>query len=214
MIGLAILASGQGTNLQVIIDACRRGHIQADIVGVIINVPDAPAIAIAQAAGLRVEVIDHRQYAERADFDAEMTRHLLAWQPDLIALAGFMRILTREFVQRFSGEIINIHPALLPTYKGQHTHQRVLDAGEQYHGCSVHFVVPELDSGAVIAQSVLPVLAHDTPETLRQRVLALEHQLYPRIIAWITAGRVALLGDKVYLDGYPCEEPVRFWQQG
>lgn len=222
MIQLAILASGRGSNLKVIIEACQSGRVQAEITGVIINVADAPAIAIARAAGLRTVVIPHRDFykpdrspaASREAFDQAVAQQLQPWQPDLIVLAGFMRILSAAFVQRFSGQMINIHPSLLPAYRGQHTHQRVLQTGDRYHGCSVHFVTPELDAGAVIAQSVLPVLPGDDQASLAHRVQQLEHQLYPRIINWIATGRVALLGDVVYLDGYPLQTPVRFWQQG
>ena len=152
MIRIAVLASGHGTNLQALIDACQSGQIRGSIVGVISNRPDAYALQRAEQAGLRRALVDHQQFVDRAAFENELIQVLQSWQVDLIVLAGFMRVLTPNFVMRYSGQIINIHPSLLPAYKGLHTHQRVLDSGEQLHGCSVHFVTPELDAGAVIAQ--------------------------------------------------------------
>ena len=207
---MVVLASGAGSNFQVIAEAIAAGRIQGQLTGLICNRPGAGVLQRAAALGVRSEVIDHRQYAGRPAFEQALLEVLQQWQPDLIVLAGFMRVLGAEFVQRFSGQIINIHPSLLPAYKGLHTHQRVLDSGDRLHGCSVHFVTPELDAGAVIAQSVLEVSVHDTAASLADRVHVLEHELYPRIIGWIAAGRVALLGNQVYLDGYVRPHPVRF----
>ncbi|XID75522.1 phosphoribosylglycinamide formyltransferase [Alkanindiges sp. WGS2144] len=211
MIKFAVLASGNGSNLQAMIDAVQKGRIQAELMGVISNVPDAYALQRAKNAGIRQLVIDHRQFADREAFEAEVIQALQSWQVDMIVLAGFMRVLSANFVNRFSGQLINIHPSLLPAYKGLHTHQRVLNTGDKFHGCTVHFVTPELDSGAAIAQSVLQVNSHDTVESLKARVHVLEHQLYPKIMGWIAAGRVALLGKKAYLDGQLLQEPVRFF---
>lgn len=210
MIRLAVLASGHGSNLQALIDAWQHGKIQGEFVGVISNVPDAYALERAKRAGIRQQLIDHRQYASREAFEAAITQTLQNWQADVIILAGFMRVLTAGFVNRFSGQLINIHPSLLPAYKGLHTHQRVLNTGDRYHGCTVHYVTPELDSGAAIAQSILTVTSHDTAISLANKVHVLEHELYPRIVAWIAAGRVALLGNQAYLDGQALAEPVRF----
>lgn len=214
MIKIAVLASGQGTNLQALIDACQSGQIRGSIVGVLCNRPDAYALERAEQAGIRRVVVDHHNFTDRASFENELIQVLQSWQVDLIVLAGFMRVLTANFVTRYSGQIVNIHPSLLPAYKGLRTHQRVLDSGEQLHGCSVHFVTPELDSGAVIAQAIHPIAPHETLESLQRRIHALEHEVYPRIIGWIAAGRVAFLGNQVYLDGAVMKHPVRFWQHG
>ena len=214
MIRIAVLASGHGTNLQALIDACQSGQIRGSIVGVISNRPDAYALQRAEQAGLRRALVDHQQFVDRAAFENELIQVLQSWQVDLIVLAGFMRVLTPNFVMRYSGQIINIHPSLLPAYKGLNTHQRVLDSGEQLHGCSVHFVTPELDAGAVIAQAIHPISAHETLDSLQKQIHQLEHQIYPRIVGWIAAGRVAFLGNQVYLDGGLMSHPVRFWQHG
>lgn len=207
---LVVLASGNGSNFQAIADAIAAGRIQAQLAGVLCNQPDAGVLQRAAALGVRTRVVDHRAYSHRSAFEEAMTQVLQSWQPDLIVLAGFMRVLGAAFVQRFSGQMINIHPSLLPAYKGLHTHQRVLASGDRLHGCSVHFVTPELDAGAVIAQSQLEVGPHEDTDQLAARVHRLEHDLYPRIIGWIAAGRVTLIGPQVYLDGYPLPAPVRF----
>lgn len=214
MIRIAVLVSGNGSNLQALIDAVQSGRIQGSIVGVISNRANAYALRRAELAGIRQTVVDHTAYPNREAFEQQLIQTLQGWQADLIVLAGFMRVLTEAFVTRFSGQIINIHPSLLPAYKGLHTHARVLAAGDRLHGCSVHFVTPELDAGAVIAQSVLEVSPHEHADQLMQRVHQLEHQLYPRIVSWICAGRVVFLGNRVYLDGHVMPEPVRFWQHG
>jgi phosphoribosylglycinamide formyltransferase-1 len=195
------------------IDAVQQGRIQAELVGVISNIPDAYALQRARNVGIRALAIDHRQFADRNAFEAEMIAVLLNWQVDVIVLAGFMRVLTDNFVNRFSGQLINIHPSLLPAYKGLNTHQRVLNTGDRFHGCTVHFVTAELDSGAAIAQSVLQVCPQDDVQSLKTKIHVLEHELYPRIMGWIAAGRVALLGNQAYLDGQPLSEPVRFMHE-
>lgn len=212
MIKFAVLASGNGSNFQAMIDAFQQGRIQAELVGVISNVPDAYALQRAKDAGVRQQVIDHCQFENRESFEAELINALQSWQADVIILAGFMRVLTAGFVERFSGQLINIHPSLLPAYKGLHTHQRVLNTGDKLHGCTVHFVTQELDAGAAIAQSVFQVLPTDDVASLKTKVQILEHELYPHIMAWIAAGRVALLGSRAYLDGQPLDQPVRFMQ--
>ncbi len=207
---IVVLASGDGSNFQVIAEAIAAGRIQGQLVGLICNRKQARVVERAQTLGVRTEVIDHQDHPDRNSFEQTMLAVLQRWQPDLIVLAGFMRVLSASFVQRFSGQIINIHPSLLPAYKGLNTHQHVLNAGDRLHGCSVHFVIAALDAGTVIAQSLLEVRPQDTVDSLAQRVHQLEHELYPRIIGWIAAGRVALLGNQVYLDGYPRTRPVRF----
>ncbi len=210
MIKFAVLASGNGSNFQAMIDAFQQGRIQAELMGVISNVPDAYALQRAQKAGVRQLVIDHRQFDGREAFEAELIEALQNWQADVIVLAGFMRVLTASFVNRFSGQLINIHPSLLPAYKGLNTHQRVINTGDKFHGCTVHFVIPELDSGAAIAQSMFQVLPNDNASSLKTKVHALEHELYPQVMAWIAGGRLALLGNRAYLDGQLLNEPVRF----
>jgi phosphoribosylglycinamide formyltransferase-1 len=213
VIRFAVLASGTGSNFQALIDAVQQGRIQAELVGIISNNPDAYALQRAKQAGIRQQVIDHRLFADRESFEAEMIQVLQNWQVDVILMAGFMRVLTANFVNRFSGQLINIHPSLLPAYKGLNTYARVLDTGDRLHGCTVHFVTPELDSGAAIAQSVMQVTPHDTLDSLKAKTHALEHELYPRIMGWIAAGRVALLGNQAYLDGQALVEPVRFMHE-
>ena len=213
MIRFEVLASGTGSNFQALIDAVQQGRIQAELVGIISNNPDAYALQRAKQAGIRQQVIDHRLFADRELFEAEMIQVLQNWQVDVILMAGFMRVLTANFVNRFSGQLINIHPSLLPAYKGLNTYARVLDTGDRLHGCTVHFVTPELDSGAAIAQSVMQVTPHDTLDSLKAKTHALEHELYPRIMGWIAAGRVALLGNQAYLDGQALVEPVRFMHE-
>ena len=206
---IVVLVSGNGGNLQALIDSCQTGRIRAEIVGVISNVPHAYALERARLANIPTQVIDHRKYPDRPAFEAEMSRVLQEWQVGLIVLAGFMRVLTPAFVNRFSGQMINIHPSLLPAYRGLHTHARVLATGDRIHGCSIHFVTAELDAGAIIAQAITDVAPNDTLETLTQVVQELEHHLYPLVVAWIAAGRIALLGNKVYLDGQELQDPIR-----
>ena len=156
--------------------------IEAEIAAVISNRPDAAGLQTAAAAGIRTHLINHRDFASREAFDAALANSIDSYQPDFVVLAGFMRILTAKFVQHFAGKLINIHPSLLPQFKGLHTHQRAIEAGESEHGASVHFVTAELDDGPVILQAKVPVLADDTPDSLAARVLAAEHKLYPDAI--------------------------------
>lgn len=176
---LVILISGRGSNMQSIIRAIEAGELQADIAAVISNRPDAAGLQTASAAGIATQVINHRDFDSREAFDQQLAEQIDGYQPDYVILAGFMRILTAQFVEHFAGRLINIHPSLLPKFKGLHTHQRAIEAGEQEHGASVHFVTAELDDGPVILQAKVPVLQGDTPETLAARVLIEEHKLYP-----------------------------------
>ena len=176
---LVILISGRGSNMQSIIRAIEAGELQADIAAVISNRPDAAGLQTASAAGIATQVINHRDFDSREAFDQQLAEQIDGYQPDYVILAGFMRILTAQFVEHFAGRLINIHPSLLPKFKGLHTHQRAIEAGEQEHGASVHFVTAELDDGPVILQAKVPVLKGDTPETLSARVLIEEHKLYP-----------------------------------
>lgn len=179
---LVILISGRGSNMRSIVEAANQGQLDVDIAAVISNRPDAAGLEYAQQAGIDAQVIDHKLYDSRESFDAAMAEVIDSYQPDFVILAGFMRILTADFVEHFSGRLINIHPSLLPKFKGLHTHQRAIEAGETEHGASVHFVTAELDDGPVILQAKVPVLADDDADTLAARVLEQEHLLYPAAI--------------------------------
>jgi len=206
---LIVLISGNGSNLQAIIDHIQQGKLPVHLQAVISDRPGAYGLTRAQNANIPVHVIDYKQYADRAAFDTALMQQIDAYQPDLIVLAGFMRILTTEFVQHYLGKMINIHPSLLPRYQGLHTHLRVLEAGETEHGASVHYVTPELDGGPIILQARVPVLASDTVETLQQRVHQAEHQIYPAVIARIAAGQVTFRNDQVYYQDHPIREEQR-----
>jgi phosphoribosylglycinamide formyltransferase 1 len=199
--GLVILISGRGSNLQSIIDAIGSGEINADIRLVISNVPNAPGLAWTEAAGLPACVIDHRKFPDRAAFETALTAAIDEVQPRVVVLAGFMRILSDTFINHFKGRLLNIHPSLLPKYRGLDTHARALAAGEREHGASVHFVTPEVDSGPVIIQARVPVQSDDTADTLAARVLQEEHRIYPLAIRWLLEDRLSLAGDRVLLDG-------------
>jgi phosphoribosylglycinamide formyltransferase-1 len=179
---IVILISGRGSNMVSILDAIDAGELSANVVAVISNRPNAAGIKVAQQAHIPTVVIDHKSYDSRELFDQAMAMEIDKYSPNLVVLAGFMRILTTEFVEHFRGRLINIHPALLPKFKGLNTHQRAIDAGEKEHGASVHMVTPELDDGPVVLQARVPVLENDTAETLAARVLEQEHKLYPAAI--------------------------------
>lgn len=179
---LVILISGRGSNMRSILEAAKSGSLDIDISAVISNRPDAAGLAFAADEGIDTSVIDHKEFDSREQFDEALAAKIDAYQPDFVILAGFMRILTEGFVNHFAGRLINIHPSLLPKFKGLHTHQRAIDAGETEHGASVHFVTAELDDGPVILQAKVPVLADDSADTLAARVLEQEHLLYPAAI--------------------------------
>jgi len=199
---IAVLISGSGSNLQAIINACQDGRIDADISLVLSNRADAFGLERARQAGIETAVLNHKDYDSRESFDAAMIELLDRHNPDLVVLAGFMRILSADFVQHYLGRLINIHPSLLPRYPGLHTHQRVIDAGDIEHGASVHFVTPELDAGPTIIQGRLHTHRGETADELAARVLKLEHQIYPQAIQWLLAHRVSFQNDKVYMDGH------------
>lgn len=198
-----ILISGRGTNMQALIDAVRERSLDAEIVRVISNRPRAAGLERAENAGIETTVLDHRAFADRASFDEALANEIDAARPDLVVLAGFMRIFTPGFVEHFRGRMINIHPALLPRYPGLHTHQRVLEAGDAEHGASVHFVTEEVDGGPVIIEAELAVSRNDTEDDLDARVLALEHRILPTTVHWFAGGRLELRDDHVWLDGEP-----------
>ncbi|KWI25279.1 phosphoribosylglycinamide formyltransferase [Burkholderia stagnalis] len=189
---LVILISGRGSNMEAIVRACAQERWPAQVAAVIANRPDAAGLAFAASHGIATAVVDHRSFDGRDSFDAALADEIDRFAPDLVILAGFMRILTPAFVRRYEGRMLNIHPSLLPSFKGIHTHQAALDAGCALHGATVHFVIPELDSGAIVAQGAVPVRAGDDAAALAQRVLALEHVLYPRAVRWFVDGRLRL----------------------
>ncbi len=191
---IGILISGRGSNMRALVDACDAAEYPASVRLVLSNDPAAPGLAWAAEQGLATAVIDHRAFATRAAFDSTLNARLRATGVEVICLAGFMRLLTAEFVLTWRDRLLNIHPSLLPAYKGLNTHARALAAGEREHGCSVHFVVPDMDSGPIIGQARVPVLSGDTPETLAERVLKQEHKLYPSCLAAVLAGYRTLEG--------------------
>ncbi len=201
---IVVLISGNGSNLQAIIDRFSDNELQ--IAAVISNQPTAFGLQRAANAGLPTQVIDSGKHPSRQLFDLEMSRVIDSYTPDLIVLAGFMRILSPEFVERYYGKLINIHPSLLPKYKGLDTHRRVLEAGEIEHGITVHYVSPKVDEGPIIAQSTLCIQKNESEASLIARIHALEHKLYPHVIALIAANRIALRADVVYFDGNPLEK--------
>lgn len=186
---------------------CQQHHINATVRVVISNTPDVAGLTTAQGMGIQTAVVPSSK-KDRETFESALTANLDAHTPDLVILAGFMRVLTESFVRRYSGRMINIHPSLLPKYTGLHTHQRVLDAGDAEHGATVHFVTPELDGGPLILQSRVPVKTGDTEPTLAARVQATEHVIYPRVIAWIADGRLKWNNGHPTLDDKPLTEPV------
>ncbi|AOI58290.1 phosphoribosylglycinamide formyltransferase [Burkholderia diffusa] len=189
---LVILISGRGSNMEAIVRACAQERWPAEVAAVIANRPDAAGLAFAASHGVATAVVDHRSFDSRDSFDAALAAEIDRFAPDLVVLAGFMRILTPDFVRRYEGRLLNIHPSLLPSFKGIHTHQQALDAGVALHGASVHFVIPELDSGAIVAQGAVPVRAGDDAAALARRVLTVEHVLYPRAVRWFVEGRLRL----------------------
>ncbi len=185
---VVVLISGRGSNMGALLEA----ELPLRISAVISNRPDAPGLELARARGIAVEVVDHSRYATREDFDGALQECIDRFQPGMVVLAGFMRILTRGFVQHYEGRLLNIHPSLLPAFPGLDTHRRALAEGVRVHGCTVHFVTPELDHGPIVAQAVVPVLPEDTETLLAHRVLTLEHVLYPQVLRWWAAGRLRL----------------------
>ncbi|AHE26301.1 phosphoribosylglycinamide formyltransferase [Burkholderia pseudomallei] len=189
---LVILISGRGSNMEAIVRACAREGWPAEVAAVISNRAGAAGLEFAASHGIATAVVDHRAFDGRDSFDAALAAEIDRFAPDLVVLAGFMRILTPAFVAKYEGRMLNIHPSLLPSFKGIHTHQQALDAGVALHGASVHFVIPELDSGAIVAQAAVPVVAGDDADALAARVLAAEHTLYPRAVRWFVEGKLRL----------------------
>jgi len=194
---VAVLISGSGTNLQVLIDACNAPDYPARIALVISNKDDAQGLKRAQKAGIATQVIRHKDFSDRDAFDAALHKAIIASGAQLVCLAGFMRVLTAGFVEKWQGKMINIHPSLLPSFKGMHTHKTALEAGVKIHGCTVHYVVPEMDSGPIIIQAAVPVLPDDTEEALAARVLKAEHVIYPYALKMLASGKVKLESGRV-----------------
>ena len=195
MKNIVILISGRGSNMEAIVRAFRQEKWSARLCAVISNRADAAGLVFAAEAGIPTQVVSHKDYADREAYDAALQAVIDTYEPDLVILAGFMRILTTGFVEHYTGRMINIHPSLLPSFRGLHTHRQAIEAGVRVHGATVHFVTPELDGGPVIAQAVVPVLPGDDEDTLADRVLAQEHRLYPRVVRWITEDKVSDTGE-------------------
>ncbi len=209
MLKIATLISGSGSNLQAIIDAIARGDIAGQIAGVLSNRADAYGLERARQQGIPTAIITHGDFADRATFDQALMRQIDAWNVDIVVLAGFMRILTPEFVAHYDGRLLNIHPSLLPRYKGLHTHRRALEAGDREHGCSVHFVSAELDGGPVVAQATVPVLAGDDEAGLAARVHEAEHRLYPAVLRWLASGELEYRDGRIRFQGQPLVAPLQ-----
>jgi phosphoribosylglycinamide formyltransferase-1 len=210
---LAVLISGRGSNLLAITRACAEGRLDARVVLVLADIPDAPGLDAARALGIPAEAVPWPQQADRQQarrhFEAQLRRRLDAVSPDLVILAGFMRVLSADFVAHHAGRMLNIHPSLLPAYKGLHTHQRVLAAGEREHGATVHLVTDALDGGPRLLQARVPVLPEDTAESLSARVQRQEHNIYPQAIQWIAEGRLQCVNGDPVFDGQVLREPLR-----
>jgi phosphoribosylglycinamide formyltransferase-1 len=200
---VVVLISGSGSNLQALLDNIQAGDNPARVCAVVSNRADAYGLERAKAVGIATRVLDHKAFDGREAFDAALIESIDAFEPQLVVLAGFMRILTPGFVRHYAGRLLNIHPSLLPKYKGLHTHQRALEAGDSEHGCSVHFVTEELDGGPLVVQAVIRVQSHDSPTSLAQRVHEQEHQIYPLAVRWFAEGRLRLDEQGAVLDGQP-----------
>lgn len=212
MMRIIVLISGNGSNLQAILDHCTSGKIAGEVVGVISNKADAYGLVRAKDAGVATAILTQQQFASREEYDTALLALMADYQPDLVVLAGFMRILSPQLVHHFAGRMLNIHPSLLPKYQGLHTHQRAIDAGDSEHGTSVHFVTEELDGGPVILQARVPIFEGDEADEVAARVQAQEHNIYPLVVRWFCEGRLQMVDGAVQLDGtklgpagYACE---------
>ena len=200
MKSIVILISGRGSNMVSLLNAVKDGSLSVRVAAVLSNRSDAKGLQIAAAAGIVTRVVDHTLYSDRESFDAAMAEAIDAFSPELVVLAGFMRILSDGFVAHYEGRLINIHPSLLPSFPGLHTHQRALDDGVRVHGCTVHFVTPKLDHGPIVVQAAVPVLDGDDATVLAARVLEQEHRIYPLAVRWFAEGRLRLEDGRVRLD--------------
>ncbi|MGN0921548.1 MAG: phosphoribosylglycinamide formyltransferase [Cellvibrio sp.] len=200
---LVVLISGSGSNLQALIDAKARGDLPVDIAAVVSNRPMVQGLTRAQNAGIPTLIIDHKEFSSREAFDQELISLIDAYEPDLVVLAGFMRILTPQFTEHYLGRMLNIHPSLLPKYQGLNTHQRAIDAGDSRHGVTVHFVTAELDGGPACIQASVPILENDDAGLLAKRVQKQEHIIYPLAVKWFAERRLVMKEGKAFLDGTP-----------
>ncbi len=206
---IVVLISGSGSNLQAIIDAVADGSIPGQIAAVVSNKADAYGLERARNADIAARVLDHREYPDRESYDADLSKLIDEYEPELVILAGFMRILTEGFVNHYLGRMLNVHPSLLPKYRGLNTHARAIEAGDREHGVSIHFVTPELDGGPVILQASVPVYENDTPEDLASRVLEKEHVIYPMVASWFLTGKVQLVDNRVFFNDVVQEQPLK-----
>lgn len=197
MKNIVILISGRGSNMEAIVQACAQQNWSARIAAVISNKATAGGLEFAASHGIATAVVDHKQFDSREAFDTELARVIDGYQPDLVVLAGFMRILTEGFVRHYDGRLLNIHPSLLPAFPGLHTHERAIEAGCKLAGATVHLVTPELDHGPIVIQAAVPVLVGDTGDTLSARVLKQEHQIYPRAVRWFVDGDLTVTNGRV-----------------
>ena len=201
---VVVLISGRGSNMQALLEA------GLPVVAVVSNRPDAKGLTVAQERGVPTDVVDHRHFPDRESFDAALLDRVLSYGPDLIVLAGFMRVLTSRFVAPLAGRLMNIHPSLLPAFPGLGTHARALQEGVKIHGCTVHFVTPQLDHGPIIVQAAIPVLPHDTEETLAVRVLQQEHRIFPEAVRWFMEDRIQLIANRVVIADSCTDETTLF----
>jgi len=209
-LNIVVLISGSGSNLQAIIDAINAGKLHAKISAVVSNRPNVKGLERARSAGIPTHTLDHTEFASRESFDQQLMHTIDQYQPQLVILAGFMRILTDDFVAHYMGRMLNIHPSLLPEFKGLNTHQRALDANVSLHGVSIHYVSNELDGGSVVLQAVMDVHADDTVASLEQRIHSLEHVIYPMVIEWIAQQQLEIIDQQVYLNKKKLTSPAKW----
>lgn len=209
-----VLISGTGSNLQALIDASQAGRIELDIIHVISNVKDAPGLAKAAGAGITTSVLEHGKFAQRSDFDRALSLLVAADKPDLVILAGFMRIIGPQLLSPFAGKMINLHPSLLPLYRGTNTYQRAIDAGDPQHGASIHFVTAELDGGPVLSQVVIPILPHGDARSLAARLGPMEHRLIVATVEFFTLHRVECINGEIFSDGEKLNAPLQLQANG
>ena len=205
---VAVFISSRGSNMQSLVRACNDPEFPAEGVSVLSNNPEAAGLKFAAEHSIATRVIDHRDFADRAAFEGEINRYLETVKVDLICLAGFMRLLTADFVNRWRDRILNIHPSLLPAFKGLHVHERAIESGARFTGCTVHYVRPEMDDGPIIAQAVVPILQDDTPDALAARILEQEHRLYPLALRLVASKRVKIHGSRVLIENGAEESAV------
>jgi len=208
MKSIVILISGRGSNMESLLETVTAGSLPVRLAAVISNRPEAKGLETASAKSITTRVVDHRQFDSREAFDSALASVIDEFAPDLVLLAGFMRILSDDFVRQYAGRLINIHPSLLPSFPGLHTHRRALAEGVKIHGCTVHFVTPELDHGPIIVQAAVPVLNDDDEVSLAARVLAVEHQVYPRVVRWFADGLLRVIEGRVQFDGTQASSDV------